>query len=90
MSFFSERDAAVRQGERYWCTECGHPCGVKLVDEGQGPVEYEGRRTIHHCVVTISDCCEAEVEYPNGNPVGASELVLDAERDHEWQPEDDQ
>jgi hypothetical protein len=79
MSYFADRDILYATGERYWCTECGEPCGIKLVDNGIGWDEYEGHQYHHKHVETISDCCECNVTDVHGNEVTPSDLNADLE-----------
>lgn len=44
-----------------FCGACGKPCKAITVDEGIGAYEYWGQKGVDTCIVTSSDCCEADV-----------------------------
>lgn len=44
-----------------YCSQCNRPCEVVEVDKGIGPYEYGGVSGFDVLMVTVSECCEAEV-----------------------------
>jgi hypothetical protein len=44
----------------YICGHCGENCNVVEIDEGIGPYEYWGAKSVHHDFVKVSDCCHED------------------------------
>ena len=44
-----------------YCTCCKQECLTHEEDHGIGPYEYWGQRCVDRRMVTVSDCCDAEV-----------------------------
>lgn len=45
----------------YYCGECKKECEVHITDNGIGPVEYWGAKSVHHDYGLESDCCDEAV-----------------------------
>ena len=56
----TEADVA-EEPEGGWCANCKEECDAKIIDEGIGPYEYGDERGLDVSLLTVSDCCEAEV-----------------------------
>ena len=49
------------------CSECGKESFARVTDEGIGPYEYWGQRSVQHYWVVSSLCCGAECSDKDGN-----------------------
>lgn len=63
--FFSQRDYP-------WCSECGHPSDVRVVDNGVGKTEFQGVVSNDIQTVLETTCCE-------GVPYDDALLTLETE-----------
>jgi len=44
-----------------FCGSCRAPCEPRTTDEGIGPYEFWGSKGVDSNIVTVSDCCEADL-----------------------------
>ena len=74
---------------KFICTDCGKPCHAGIVDFGIGCYEYWGAKGVDKNEQFVSQCCEAPVTTPDGEPYTKWDALAEAQEqradDRHWE-----